>query len=995
MSDYIETLWTQFIIEAEEHLELIEPLLVEAEISSPTKDDVDQLFRSFHSIKGLSKAMDLFGMEAIAHRAEDILGLVRDEVLTVGPDLADALLCAIDALKQHLKVADSTRQDQEPAGELKGRLEDIFNSAKGTVKEVAAKMPADEVMATPVSEVCVQAPSSLHPDPDMVIFFAELLQSNLPKLVDLLAPGFTIESPEAETIVYELEALSHAANAMEIYQLSESLSSILALLADTGLSNDTRRESLINELLRVVELTRFIENEIQKDCGTAPLVDQLRGCTAEMVEQLFRELAGQLQTIASSSEGHSLTDTPEVVSLAVNTAEKACVLNNHLHMLDGGDNSKRLLLTVSEVCNHINKGQAVPETDLIKLLLNAVSVAETEYRLFTENNEVHQSAVDWSSLHQKIWDVIKQQSSNTCSEELVSFKELAGKIEINPIFEDCMSMDNIKMLQQGLDKGEKVYEALVNLEESEAFTVSFLQWIETDVQLVTNSTIFIDNKPWSNCLLMTSQSEDALRESVKTLDPERCFLKLETCANIINKTPDDILVTDTHQSKEASTLRVSGATLDKFMSQIGEIVSIRGMLNHTIHFDGISSALSALKKYSGKLQNTDLNGEYYQTQLDVIENQLARFDQVDQKLHTVLSQLQESALALRVVPMENVFKRFPRAVRDLAQVQGKKVKLEITGQDVRIDKAMVEVLSDPLMHMIRNSVDHGIELPERRRAEGKAERAVVGLDARQQGNTVKVTISDDGCGIDAEIVGAKALERGLVNEEDILRMSQEEIMQFIFAPGFSTAEQITETSGRGVGMDVVRTNVIKLGGIVTVESEIGKGSRFTLELPLSAAIQDTVLVKSSGQLMAIPERYISQMIKIRANDVQPVKGCHAIVLHDSFLPVYRLGPLLGYKSTTNECEDTMVVAVLSDGKQQIGVVIESSYQRQELFIKDIHQQLTELPGVSGASILGDGKVVLILEVEDLFLLASKIGKTALLNVDMKARDIKTNRERVA
>ena len=999
MSDYIETLWAQFVIESQEHLELIEPILVEAEFDTPNKESVDQLFRSFHSIKGLSKAMDLIGMEAIAHRAEDILGLVRDEIIVVGAELADALISSIDALKQHLQFAESQRKDQAPDEVLISRLETIFNNAKGGLEkpcnETTELDDSAEIDDTP-KPLSESGTSSIHHDPDMVIFFAELLQSNLPKIAEIIGPESSEELLASQELLGDLETLIHASTTMEFSPLADAFSSILILLSEQDGDKALRHESMIEAMMIVVDLTRLIESQVQQDCGLENLVTHLRICAAEMIDGLFQELTAQLQTIGANSEGKSLNESPEVIDLAIQTAEKACLLNNRLSVLDGNDGSKQLLMTVSEACNYINQGHAVLESDLIKLLINAVGEAESEYRLDKVDGGVQDHLVDWNTLNQKIWDVIKLQRTDTSIEELDSFKELAGKVKINPIFEDCMPAESIRLLRNGIDEGYAVYEALVNLEESETFTASFLHWIEEHAQLITNSTIFVDDKPWSNCLLLTQKPDNVLRESVNVLDPERQFLTLEVCALVADKPPVDTTATASSSVKEPSTgskdssvgnkdtsvLRVNGTTLDQFMSQIGELVSLRGTLHHTVHMEKTGLAINAIKQLCSGQSRDDFNSEYYLEQLEVLEQQLLSFDQIDQKMNTVLSLLQDSALALRVVPMETVFKRLPRPVRDLAQSQGKKVKLEIIGQEVRIDKAMVESLSDPLMHMVRNSVDHGIELPEERIAVGKPERAVVGLEARQQGNTVQVTITDDGRGIGVEAVKKKALSKGLVSKTDLNKMSDEDIMQFIFSPGFSTADCISETSGRGVGMDVVRTNVLKLGGSVVVSSEAGKGSKFTLELPLSVAIQDTVLVQASGHMMAIPERYVSEMIEIRRSEVQSVNGCQAIVLRDNFLPVYMLGPLLGYQSAVGEDEELMVVAVISDGKQRVGVVIDRSYQRQELFIKDIHDQLTALPGVSGAAILGNGKVVLILDVEDLFILASKHGKTALLTLDI-------------
>ena len=326
-------------------------------------------------------------------------------------------------------------------------------------------------------------------------------------------------------------------------------------------------------------------------------------------------------------------------------------------------------------------------------------------------------------------------------------------------------------------------------------------------------------------------------------------------------------------------------------------------------------------------------------------------------------------MALRVVPMETVFKRFPRLVRDLAQSQGKRIRLDQTGQEVKIDKAMVEVLSDPLMHMVRNSADHGIESPEERRATGKSEEAQILINALQQGSRVIVQVSDDGRGIDTEKVRKKAVDRGLVKEADSLHLSQEEIFNFLFLPGFSTAEKVTETSGRGVGMDVVRNNVMRLGGKIHIKSELGKGSMFTLEMPLSAAVQEVMLVSVAGQTLALPGRYVAEVVEIENGSVQSVKGRQAVLLRGAFLPLVYMGDLLGFDRVATDKARYRAAVVVSNGQQMVGIEVDQMIGRRELFVKDIHPRLAALPGVGGASIMGDGKVVLILDGESLLRLA--------------------------
>jgi len=407
------------------------------------------------------------------------------------------------------------------------------------------------------------------------------------------------------------------------------------------------------------------------------------------------------------------------------------------------------------------------------------------------------------------------------------------------------------------------------------------------------------------------------------------------------------------------------------MNQIGEMVLVRGQLAHVITDNRLRDAALQLRRALEGQGGTHAVPPELQRLLEVMDDQTRRLQETDALIQGALSRLQDSVMGLRVVPVEMVFKRFPRMVRDLAQAQGKQIRLELLGQEVKIDKAMVESLADPLLHMVRNSADHGIEVPADRKAAGKPEEAVIRIQAEQQGSRIVIRVSDDGRGMDPERIRRKAVERGLVKEEDSLQMSKDEILQFIFRAGFSTAEVVTETSGRGVGMDVVRTNVMRLGGSIQLESNVGKGSTFTMLMPLSAAVQEVLLVQTAGQILAVPGRYVAELVETSDFQVQTVKGRAAILLRGSFLPIVRLEDLLGFSQASEEPH--RFVVVLSDGQRTLGVSVSEFVGRQELFTKDIHPRLAALPGVGGASILGDGRVVLILDAAALYRLAENIA----------------------
>jgi chemotaxis protein histidine kinase CheA len=440
-------------------------------------------------------------------------------------------------------------------------------------------------------------------------------------------------------------------------------------------------------------------------------------------------------------------------------------------------------------------------------------------------------------------------------------------------------------------------------------------------------------------------------------------------------------------------LRVPGEVVDRFIAQIGEMVTVGNMLDLTIKDSELGAALQILRRaVQGSSGNGAGGGEGADVaaSLDKVEKAFQRLALADQQLHSVLGRLQENAMELRVVPIDTVFSRFPRVVRDLAQAHNKQIRLDMDGGEVRIDKGMVEVLVEPLMHMVRNSVDHAIESPEERAIAGKPPVARIGLRAVQQGNRVVVEIQDDGRGLNVQKIRTKAVERGIVSEAESRAMTDDQICHFIFAPGFSTADKVTETSGRGVGMDVVLTNMTRLGGNIDIRTRLGEGTTFSLQLPLSAAIQTALMVEAGGQLLAIPERHLAEIHDTTDSIYQTVRGQRAILLRNSFLPLFRLQDLLGHRSASeragaqaNDNTNATVrrpVVVLANGRKHIGIEVDRLLRRQDLFVKEIHPKLAAIPGVGGASILGDGRVVLILDGEDLFRLAERSGPAVPLHV---------------
>ena len=333
------------------------------------------------------------------------------------------------------------------------------------------------------------------------------------------------------------------------------------------------------------------------------------------------------------------------------------------------------------------------------------------------------------------------------------------------------------------------------------------------------------------------------------------------------------------------------------------------------------------------------------------------------QLNLVTSDLQLAVMKTRMVPIRKVFSRFPRLVRDLANKTGKQVRLELTGEETEVDKSVADELSDPLVHLVRNSMDHGLEPPEERKAQGKTGEGLVRLSAYQEGNSIVIRIEDDGRGLQVEKIAQKALEKGLMTQGDLSTMNPRDIMNLIFLPGFSTADTVSDLSGRGVGMDVVRTNIGRMNGNLELDSDPGQGSCITIKLPLTVAIIQALMVEVDCAIFAIPLALVIEAVKVTKEDIKSVNGQAVLNLRERILPLLDLGQTFEIPNTPagNEC----YVVVVAVGEKRFGLVVDRLRAQEEVVIKALGEFLANVKGVAGATITGDGKVVLILDMADL------------------------------
>lgn len=446
-----------------------------------------------------------------------------------------------------------------------------------------------------------------------------------------------------------------------------------------------------------------------------------------------------------------------------------------------------------------------------------------------------------------------------------------------------------------------------------------------------------------------SHSEGLTQNDSSAQDLEEAFLaaKSEQTANLAPHLPPE----ETAQTKENSPMPSSPATpskniedskvadtalrvdinlLDKLMNLVGELVLARNQI------------LQCTK--------TQTDGEFVNT---------------SQRLNLITSELQESVMRTRMQPISNVWNKFPRIVRDIALSCGKDVELEMSGKETELDKTIIEAIKDPLTHIIRNAVDHGIESPSIRGNAGKSPQGRLAMRAFHEGGQVIIEIADDGAGLNVEKIRNKAVEKGIVSNERVTRMNEQEILRLIFLPGFSTADKITNISGRGVGMDVVRSNIERIGGTVDVSSRLGRGTTFTIKIPLTLAIIPALVVTASANRFAIPQVNLLELVRIESESlveaIEEVHGAKFYRLRGQLLPLIRLTDELKLENYHSENSALNIVVVSADN-HQFGLIVDEIHDTEEIVVKPLGKVLKGVAAFAGATIMGDGRVALILDV---------------------------------
>lgn len=599
----------------------------------------------------------------------------------------------------------------------------------------------------------------------------------------------------------------------------------------------------------------------------------------------------------------------------------------------GYDSMAKLTHTVESVLDSVRQGKLQVNREMVELFFSSLDLL----RQFKDGIASGKYAnPDISGLHHSLESLVKKggekkepslmgtfkgQFSKPADSSLLAPGENLYEVVIR-FAADC-ELPSVRAFQAHLEleKLGEVLQSFPTLEELKAGAVEFSEFL-----------VSLKSRKDSDSILRSLKSVSELSEAkvVKMAQPEQ-------------KEGDSLHGPDLKQElKTARTIRVNVDVFENLMNLVGEIVIDKTRL--------ISLGTELASRGEG--------GVYGEEILETTQH-----------LDKMTSELQEQIMKARLVPIDLIFKKFPRMVRDLSARSGKTIEFEMFGEDTQLDRAIVEEMIDPLIHLLRNAVDHGIEPPEIRQNRGKPPFGRIKLSAYQEENHVVIQLQDDGGGIDVEKVKHRAVEKGIITKEESKSMSYQEALYLIFLPGFSTAEKVTDLSGRGVGMDIVKANLQKIGGTLDIKTEVGIGTTFTVKIPLTLAIVQALMVLHHHTVFAIPLGVVREIVKLQEDKIQTLGGKQVFILRGEVLPLTWIGEF--YDEPFPEHKGVYNIVVVSYGESLVGVLVDEFLNKQEVVIKTMGALIGDVSGVAGATILGDGTVALIFDVQSFLNLVSR------------------------
>lgn len=959
-------LFADFIAEAKEHLETIEPNLLELEKTPDNLALLNDIFRPMHSLKGASGFLGLNRINRLAHKAENILDELRKGAMVVTPDIMDVILESTDALRQMIEnLEDSNSEGDVETDHIIDQIDAIMageKTAAPTEAEPAAAPAAPEVEETPAAAAPVEEPAPVveeqpvaaEPAPEEPVQIAPAVVA--PAASDNGAAPMTSKEWIASLPVLPTYALTAFGEGHLKDFIDESCDIIASL--NTGLLEleekpKSEQDALVNDLFR------YFHN--------------MKGNSGIIGYNDLNALTHEAETLLNNIRQEKITPSHDLIDLLLLVVDVMEGLVQRIDVSSGQVTPIDASILVEQLQHAINgepfalpkelgRGSNAPAPAEEAAPAESPAVATpTIIPVGAESDDVETFRLTVQQQIEIIHAALKTLESDGSHKESIDalFRCLTAiKNACNFVGENDLKIyaeRTAGIVNQGRNDSID-FGLMVDLLRQEVAIIEDM--FKTAVEHQRSST---DSAGEENSAPATATA-DAAAAPASQPKPEEAAQQAPAAAGAAPKPapapaapkpatparqaakPAAAPSPAEHQQK-SSSIRVDHERLDHLMNLIGELIINRN-------------------RYSLIARSLEDSGD------DVDISQVAQsLSETTYAMARISDDLQDTIMKVRMVPVSSVFSRFPRLVRDLSRKSGKEVDLIMEGEETELDKSVVEAIGDPLVHLIRNSVDHGIEPEAVRLAAGKPPKGKVTLRAFHKGNSVAIEIEDDGKGIDPDKMREVAVSKGIMSSEEAAQLDDREAVELIFHPGFSSAEKITDISGRGVGMDVVRTNIKNLKGSVNTYTEVGKGTRFTLSLPLTLAIIDALMVNVSGQTYAIPLDAVSETTKIEAERLTDVKGRKAVTLRGEVLGIVELSEMLELPGT-DPLPEVLSVVVIHDNDRRLGLVVDRLLERQEIVIKPLGAYLGDLKGISGATIMGDGSVILILDPHEIYVMAT-------------------------
>lgn len=614
---------------------------------------------------------------------------------------------------------------------------------------------------------------------------------------------------------------------------------------------------------------------------------------------------------------------------------------------------------MENVLSDLKEAKMEVNSDIVDVLFKCLD----RIQLIVESIESTGSGIMDNSDLITLLDNVKSGSLEAAAiaEEMIKLPEMPEVVAVDEIVEEnnpdfTFNDYDITVLKEASSKGFKIFYIKVGIDPSclmksvRAFMV--FKVLEEDGEIIKSN-------PSAQELDEGKFDESFEVFLITSADKERIIKNINNISEIKVLTIEKIEISSVASSSEKpSAGKVDILNIEQGTNNVNDEKKKAHKVKQTVRvdierLDNLMNLVGELVMHKGRLEQIGSN------------TKIVELNETIEQIDRISADLQSVVMKVRMVPIEQVFNRFPRMVRDLAKDLNKEVEFLMEGKETELDRTVIDEIGDPLVHLLRNAVDHGLEPAEERIKKRKPAAGTVMLRARHEGNNVYIEVEDDGAGIDIEKVKKKAVEKGLISEKDAEKMDKDEAVELLFYPGFSTASIVTDVSGRGVGLDVVKTKIESLNGEIAVETKLDKGTKFKIKLPLTLAIIQALMVAVRDEIYAIPLSSVDETTMISKNDIKMVQGQEVMMLRGNILPIFRLAELLETPGDALNDEE-MYVVVVRKADRQIGLVVDTLIGQQEIVIKSLGKILSGIPGIAGAIVAGDGNVRLILDVATLF-----------------------------